>query len=89
VNDADQFLGGARRRTFAFRFDDLLADVVFDDLGNEAIHRATTGGGLLQQLNARRVLLKDRPLQGIDLPADATKSLYQLGSFNRRHRRAG
>jgi hypothetical protein len=62
VNDADQF-PGARGATFAFRLHHLTADVIFDNLNSKAGRSAS--GGLLEQLNAWHVLLKNRPLQGV------------------------
>ena len=47
--------------------DGLLADVVVDHLGDDAVHGATVGCRLLQQLDAGRVLLGDRALQGANL----------------------
>jgi len=52
MNDADEFLGCVRGVGLAFGLHDLLANVVLDDLGDEAVHRAPAGRRLLQQLYA-------------------------------------
>ncbi len=49
MDDADELLGGARGVGFAFGLNQLLADVILDDLGDEAVHRAPAGRRLLQR----------------------------------------
>ena len=57
MHDADQLFSCAGRLALVGGFDHLFADMVLDDLGDEAVHRAAAGGGLLKQLRAGRILL--------------------------------
>jgi hypothetical protein len=52
VNDPDQLLSRFRYSGLVLRLYDALADVVFEYLGDEAIHRAAASGCLLQHGSA-------------------------------------
>jgi hypothetical protein len=82
MNDADQFLRRARRLALGFSRDNLLADMILNNFGNEAIHGPSARCGLLEQLGAGCVLFDDRALQCVQLATDATKSLHKLCFFN-------
>ncbi len=52
MNDADQFLGGARGTIFAYDLHHLTVDAIFDKPRSMAVQGAS--GGLLEQLNICR-----------------------------------
>jgi hypothetical protein len=79
VDDPDQLLGGPGARIVPrrLRVDDVLADMAFDDLGDEAVEGAAAGGRLLQHGRAAGLLL-ERALDGIELAADPPDPVEQF-----------
>jgi hypothetical protein len=76
VDDVDQFLSRDDARVIAWRsrVEHVLADVILDHFGDEAIEGTPTGGCLLQHAGALEIGL-DRPLDGIDLTAQAFEAI--------------
>jgi hypothetical protein len=80
MDDFDQILSRdyariAARRT---RIDHVLADVILDHLGDEAVQRAATGSRLLQHARAF-VVGFHRTLDGINLAPQAFEPIQQFG----------
>ena len=79
ANDLDQFVGRLflSGRRFALGAEDVKPDMAFEHLGHERVDGAARGGE--RHEDARAVLLVDeRLLDGIDLPANPADSLQQL-----------
>jgi len=59
MDDGDQLFGGLDPGVVpgSRRIDHVLADMVFDHFGDEAVHRPAAGGGLLQHAGAFAVLI--------------------------------
>ena len=84
MDDRHQLFGGLNAGVVAWsqRVDHVLADVVLDDLGDEAVHRTAAGGGLLQHAGALGLFV-DCALEGFELAADAAKAIEELGLLGR------
>src|SRR5579859_158248 len=81
MHDVDQFLRGlALRAVAALRIDHMLADMVLDHLGDEAVERAAAGGRLLQDGETGPVFL-EHALNRLDLAADATHAIQEFLLF--------
>jgi hypothetical protein len=82
VDYVDQFLGGDDARIVArcARVQHMLANVIFDHFGDEAIESASTGSRLLQNPGTLEIGL-DRSLNGVDLTAQALEAIQQLAFF--------
>ena len=79
MDDANQFLGGLPARVVVIGggVDQVFADVVLDDLGDEAVHGAAAGCRLLE--HERALLVVDaRPFDRGDLSADAFEAIEKL-----------
>ncbi len=59
------------------RIDQVFADVVLQNLGNETLQRSTASCGLLKDPCALLVPF-DRPFDRLNLPSDAPKPVEQL-----------
>jgi hypothetical protein len=79
MNDLDQFFGrpvaGIVGRCLGIHH--MLADMTFDNLGDEAVEGAATGGSLLQDCRAARFFMKGS-LDGIELAANAPNPVQQF-----------
>lgn len=79
VDDVHQLLGrtllGIARRRCGIH--DVLADMAFDDLGDEPVEGTTARRGLLQHGSTSGFLLQ-RSFHGLELAADATHPVKQL-----------
>ncbi|MGC1387183.1 MAG: hypothetical protein WA807_04150 [Steroidobacteraceae bacterium] len=82
VDDVDQFLRGHDTRIVPgrARIEHVLANVILNDLGDEAIQRTPTRGGLLKNAGALMIGL-DRALERIDLTAQAFEAIQKFGLF--------
>ncbi len=84
MDDLDQFLGGfaAGIGGRCGGVDHVFADMVLDDLGDEAVQGPAAGGGLLQHARAL-LIFADRPRYGLDLAAQTAQAVQQLGLLPR------
>jgi hypothetical protein len=80
MDNLNELFGSRHARVVALgpRVDDVLADVVLDYLGNEAIQGAPAGGGLLEYIGAVLARL-DSALDGLELAAQASDAVQKLG----------
>jgi hypothetical protein len=62
------------------RIQHMKANVSFDHLRHERIHRAAAGGNVMQHLGAFSLLV-DRPLDGLNLPPDSSYAIQQFLLF--------
>ena len=58
----------------------VLTNMVFNDLGNEAIESTSAGGRLLQDVGALLIAV-DRPLDRLDLATQSFETVQQLDLF--------
>src|SRR5579864_978388 len=79
MDDPDQLLCSVRPRIIArrLRVDNVLADMVLDDLGDQPVERAAAGRDLLQHGGAAGILLEGA-FDGVELAADAANPVEQL-----------
>lgn len=84
MDDLDELVGRATRRLFVgVGIDEMGADVVLQYDGEEPVHCPAAARDLLQHVGAS-LLLFERPLDGFDLPLDATNPVEQLLLFANR-----
>jgi len=78
-NDLDDLLTGIRRvrGTMTVTIDDVIAHMVFQYLREQAVDSAPAGCDTLQNLTAFK-LFDERPLDGFDLAANASRPIHQL-----------
>jgi hypothetical protein len=78
-DDFDQFLADfdGIGPPVAVPFDDVKPDVILQDLAEQAIDRAATGGDPLQNIAAFH-LADERPLNRLDLASQATDAMNQF-----------
>lgn len=83
MDNVHQLFGGQRARigTRQVAVDEMLADMVLDHLGNEAIERTPTRSRLLQNLSAF-LFLPYCAFDCLDLPPDPFEAVQQLGLFS-------
>lgn len=79
VNDLDQLLCGERARVVAWqrRVDQVLANVVLDNFGDETLECSPAGSGLLQD-SGTLLFSFDGALDSLDLAPDPFESIQQL-----------
>ena len=79
MNDFDQLFGRESARVILgrSRVEHVFADVILDDLAYEAVKRAATGGGLLEDAGTFAVGLHCA-LDGFDLTTNALKPVEEL-----------
>jgi hypothetical protein len=82
VDDAYQFLGGQPSWIILVRprVNQMFADMIFDDFGDEPVHGAATGRRLLEHLRTLLLAL-DRALNRLDLAAYPFEPVQELGSL--------
>lgn len=82
MNDLDELLGGLGMwiATRCGRVDDMIADVVFNHLGDQSIERAATRRDLLQNRSATGLRLH-RAFNRLELTADAADPGQKLLLF--------
>jgi hypothetical protein len=82
MNEVDQLLGrvAIERASVLHRVDEVRSDVLLDDFGEEAVHRATAGGNQVHDLGAPGFPLQS-PFDSVDLPADAAHPVQELLPF--------
>jgi hypothetical protein len=80
MDDLDELFGSRHARVVALgpRVDHVLANVVLDHLGNEAIQGTPAGGGLLKYIGTVLAHL-DCALNGLELTAQASDAVQKLG----------
>jgi hypothetical protein len=79
MNEVDQLLSrvAIKGASVLDGVDQVRSDVLLDNFGQEAVHRATAAGDQVHDLGAPGVPLK-RPLDSVDLPADAAHPVQEL-----------
>jgi hypothetical protein len=79
MDDLDQLFSGVRPRIIArrLRVDDMLADMILDDPGDEPVEGPTACRDLLQHGRAAGILL-ERALDGVELATDAANPVEEL-----------
>jgi len=84
MNDFDEFFGGQHLRsvTAGAWIHHMFANMVFDDLCDEAVHRAPAGSGLLQHRGTLAVRVH-RAFHRFNLAANSFETIEQLGFFFR------
>ena len=79
MNDIDQLVGRRDAGIVAFGvgIHHMFTNMVFNDLGDEAIEGSPARGRLLQDVGALLIAV-DRPLDGLDLAAQSLDAIQQL-----------
>lgn len=80
MNDRNQFFGGLTRDRAIRLIDHTIPDMVFDHLGDEAVQRAATCGGLMENGDTAGPLF-DRAPYPLDLATYAIQAFQQLHFF--------
>jgi hypothetical protein len=80
VGDVDEFIGRLRPHVCPLGPDQMFADVIFEDLGQETVDRAPDGDELMHDRGAAFLGL-DRLLGRLHLSADATDPIQKLLLF--------
>jgi hypothetical protein len=84
MDDFDEFLGreDLGRIAIGAWIDHVLTNVIFDDLGNEAVQGTPAGSGLLQDIRALLICI-DRSFDRFNLTAQSFDAIQKLHLFFR------